>query len=202
MNVKPGDIITVRHYSMLNVFKSAIAGFGERTLILNISKEFANTYFSVGDPIVFAIFGTENLKVFGGRIQGLSSGEETLEVEYDVQEEGAGNRLYERTPVSHYADIRIKDTGRKYKALVKDISFYGMLLFLNEDLYRGQILDVDIFLDRDVMSLKAEVARKHQGSVHMEYGLKILHKGPVVYNHIKNYVKKSHEEFTNTFSRK
>ena len=202
MNAKPGDIITVRHYSLLNVFKSVITEAGEKSLALKISREHSDAYFSVDDPIVLAFSGSEHFRIFGGRVCGLNSSGETLEVSFDAQEEGAKNRLYERTPVSHYADIRIKDTGKKCQALVKDISFYGILIFLNEDLYRGQQLDVDVFLDRDIMSFKAEVVRKYQGAVHMEYGLKILHRGPVVYNHIKNYVRKSQEEFINAFNRK
>ncbi len=202
MNAKPGDIITVRHYSLLNIFKSQITEIGEKSLTIRIAKEHSNAYFSVGDPIVIAFLGNEQVSIAGGRVNCLSPSGETLEVSVDQAEEEAANRLYERTPVSHYADIRIRDTGKKSQVLVKDMSFYGLLIFSNEDLYRGQQLDLDVYLDRDIMSLKAEVARKVQGAVHMEYGLKILHRGPLVFNHIQNYVRKSQEEFMNVFSRK
>lgn len=202
MNIKPGDIITVRHYSLLNVFKSVITEVGENSLALKISRENSNAYFSVGDPIVLAFPGSDNVKITGGLVYLHNSRNGILQVRLDIQKAGGDVRLYERTPVSHYADIRIRDTGKKCQVLVKDMSFYGLLIFTNEDLYNGMQIDVDIFLDRDIISFRAEVVRRLQGDVHIEYGLKILHRGPLVFNHIQNYVRKSQEEFVNAFNRK
>ena len=53
---------------------------------------------------------------------------------------------------------------------------------------------MDIYLTRDILSLTAEVVRKAEHEGYYEYGLKIRHCGPVVFNHIKNYVKKSQNE--------
>ena len=201
LKVKPGDIITVRHYSLLNAFKSVIASVGDSSLVLRIPREFSAAYFSVGDPIVLAFSYNENIHICGARIQSCSPNREAVEVRLDEFEEGARTRSYERTPVSHYADIRVNDNGKKCFALVKDISYHGMLVFTNEKLYRGQLLDLDVFLDKDIISLKAEVVRMYQGPVYMEYGLKIVHRGPAVYNHIKNYVTKTQESLVNRFNR-
>jgi hypothetical protein len=198
----PGDTIVVRHYSLLNVFRSAAIESADKSLFLKISREQSNAYFYAGDPIVLAIPGSENIRISGGRVLFYNQGEGTLQVQPDIRKVENDVRRYERTPVSHYADIRLSDTGKKYQVLVKDISYYGVMLFTKADLYNGQQMDVDVFLDRDIMSLKAEVVRNHQGAVHTEYGLKILHRGPLVFNYIQNYVRKSQEEFMNAFSRK
>lgn len=202
MNIMPGDTIVVRHYSLLNVFRSAAIESADKSLFLKISREQSNAYFYAGDPIVLAIPGSENIRISGGRVLFYNQGEGTLQVQPDIRKVENDVRRYERTPVSHYADIRLSDTGKKYQVLVKDISYYGVMLFTKADLYNGQQMDVDVFLDRDIMSLKAEVVRNHQGAVHTEYGLKILHRGPLVFNYIQNYVRKSQEEFMNAFSRK
>lgn len=202
MNIKPGDIIIVRHYSLLNAFKSVVIEAADESLFLKISREQSNAYFYAGDPIVLATTGSENIRISGGRVHSYSQGEGILQVQVDIQKVENNARRYERTPVSHYADIRLCDTCKKYQVLVKDISFYGIMLFTKEDLHKGQQMDVDVFLDRDIMSFKAEVVRKLEGTIHMEYGLKILHRGPLVFNHIQNYVRKSQEEFNNAFNRK
>jgi len=202
LNIMPGDTIVVRHYSLLNVFRSAAIESADKSLFLKISREQSNAYFYAGDPIVLAIPGSENIRISGGRVLFYNQGEGTLQVQPDIRKVENDVRRYERTPVSHYADIRLSDTGKKYQVLVKDISYYGVMLFTKADLYNGQQMDVDVFLDRDIMSLKAEVVRNHQGAVHTEYGLKILHRGPLVFNYIQNYVRKSQEEFMNAFSRK
>ena len=201
MNFVPGMVVTVRHYSLLNVFKSVVLDVRDRFVTLKLTREFSVTRFLVGDPLVVAYIEGEAIKIVGGRLTALHPETEQLEFKMDVAESEASNRLYERYPVSQYADIRLSDTGRKFQALIKDISNYGMLILTKESLYKGQKIDIDIFLLRDIMSLKAEVVRSHTGKVYMEYGLKILHRGPVVYNRIVNYVKKSQEEHAVRFNK-
>jgi hypothetical protein len=105
-------------------------------------------------------------------------------------------RSYERYPVSLYADYRVlEEQGRrKCFALIKDISEYGVLIYSNESHFKGLRLAMDIYLTRDILSLTAEIVRKVECEGYYEYGLKIKHSGPVVFNHIKNFVKKSQNE--------
>lgn len=201
MNAKVGDVVVVRHYSLLSVFKCQINGAGE-SLDLRIPKEHSKAYFCEGDPIVLAYASSDNVKVIGGRVNWYHSGNAILNVCPDLQKVGKEARLYERTPISYYADIRLRDTDRKAQVLVKDISHYGLLIFSKEDFCIGQQMDVDIFLDRDILSFRAEVARRLQGSVYKEHGLRILHKGPLVFNHIQNYIRKAQEEYINALNRK
>lgn len=194
MNIVPGMVVTVRHYSLLNVFKSLVLDTRDCLVTLRITREFAVTRFMVGDPLVVAFMAEDTVRIIGGRLIRMDPGAERLEFVADVPDSEASNRLYERYPVSHYADFRLRDTGKKCQALIKDVSHYGMLILTRENLFKGQKMDIDIFLLRDIMSLKAEIVRKYEGTEYMEYGLKILHSGPMVYNRIVNYIKKSQEE--------
>lgn len=202
MTAKPGDVVVIRHYTMINIFKSLIMEVGEKSLGIKISKEHSKACFSVGDPIVLAFPDNANIRISGGRVDSYIRGDGILQVRLDIHTVKNDLRRYDRTPVSNYADVRMRDTGKKFQVLIKDISFYGLLIFTKEDMKKGQQMDVDVFLDRDIISFDAEVIRRLQGDVHMEYGLKILHKGPLVYNHIQDYVRKSHDELVNSFYRK
>lgn len=201
MIIKPGVVVTIRHYSMLNVFKGIVQNVFDNIVTLSLSKEVSVTRFLEGDPIVVAFEGHENVKIIGGILTRLNIAEELLDFAMDVMDEEAKNRIYERCPVSLYSDFKLSDTGKKCFGLIKDISYYGLLVLSKEDLDRGQRMDLDIFLVRDIMSIKAEVIRQIQGTMYLEYGLKIIHKGPSVYNHVQNYVRKLQDELAVKFNR-
>jgi hypothetical protein len=201
MIINPGVIVTVRHYSLLNIFKSAVSDASDSEVSLKVSKEFSIVNFLIGDPIVIAFVENEKVNIIGGRLVKISPVDELLVMKIDVLEAEAKDRLYERFPASHYAGIRIVDTGKKCSALVKDVSNYGLYIFCSEDLYKGQVLDIDIFLTRDILSLKAEVVRKNEGITTFEYGMKIVHNGPIVFNRIKDFIRKTHDEHINRFNK-
>jgi hypothetical protein len=201
MIIKPEVVVTVRHYSLLNVFKGIVRDVVDDMVTLSLAKEVSVTRFLEGDPIVVAFDENESINITGGILTRLNVTDGNLEFKMDTMEEEAKNRYYERCPVSLYADLKLNDIGKKCFGLIKDISYYGLLIFSKEDLFKGQKMDLDIYLVRDIMSLKAEVTRKVQGAMYYEYGLKIIHKGPSVYNHIQNYVKKAQQELAVKFNR-
>lgn len=201
MEIQPGMVVTVRHYSLLNVFKSVVLDTRNDAVILKLTKETSITRFLPDDPLVVAYMAGDIIRIVGGRLTKMEPESEQLEFEIDIMENEASNRLYERYPVSHFADFRLQDTGKKCQALVKDISHYGLQILTGEDLYKGQKMDIDIYLLRDIMSLKAEIVRKQEGKEYMEYGLKILHSGPMLYNRIVNYIKKSQDEHVIRFGK-
>lgn len=194
MDIEPGFTVTVRHYALLNVFRSTVLEVNDDQIVLMLTKEASDAGFLVGDPLVVAYKINNNLKIVGGRITGLDSGQELLKFKLDALETEAEKRLYERYPLSYYADFRILDTGKKGHALVKDISNYGILILSKEDISKEQKLDIDIYLLRDILSLKAVIVRKQEGAGYFEYGLTMLYNGARVYNRVVNYIKKFQNE--------
>lgn len=194
MDIIPGFTVTVRHYSLLNVFKSTVLEADDSLVALRLTRETSITRFLIGDPLVVAYKLNGDLKVTGGRVTEFDPGRERLEFRVDVLENEANKRMYERYPLSYYADFRILDTGKKGQSLVKDISNYGILILTKEDLYKGQKVDMDIYMLRDILSFKAEVVRKQEGQEYFEYGMTILHNGAMVYNRVANHIKKSRDE--------
>lgn len=196
MTVEAGSLVTIRHYSMINVFKSTVISADGIRVEVKLPKECQKADFLCGDPLAIAYENDENARIVGARIFEYRKAQEVLAYIEDDPGEGAKMRSYERFPVSLYADYRIiEEQGRrKCFALVKDISEYGVLIYSNESHFKGLKLAMDIYLTRDILSLTAEIVRKVEHEGYFEYGLKIKHSGPVVFNHIKNYVKKSQNE--------
>lgn len=203
MYIEPGFVITVRHYSMVNVFKGIVLSVQDDTVMIKLPKECLKTSFLKGDPLVVAFETGGTVQITGGRIVDIGHNNGQLIFAEDEQEDGMKMRSYERYPVSLYADFRLAEGrgGKKCFALVKDISEYGMLIYTGESFFKGQRLDLDIFLTRDILSLSAEIVRKVEYGNYFGYGLRIRHSGAIVFNHIKNVVRKAQEEHIIKFSR-
>jgi len=204
MYMETGSVITVRHYSMLNVFKGIVLQVQDNKVTIKLPKECIKTTFLAGDPLVVAYEADEEkVKITGGRITDASPNKEQLVFAEDEREEGMKMRSYERYPVSLYADFKHNGVhgNKKCFALVKDISEYGMLIYTSESLFKGIRLDLDIFLTRDILSLSAEIVRKLECGNYFGYGLRIKHSGAVAFNHIKNVVKKAQQEHIILFTR-
>ena len=201
MNIKPGLVITVRHYSLLNIFKGVVLDTQENTVIVKLPKEALKASFSKGDPLVVAYEADNSVEIAGGRLTDYDPKNEQLSFIADLPDDGVHLRSYERYPVSLYADFKLVEGGKKCFALVKDINEYGILIYSRESFFKGQRLNIDIFLTRDIMTLTAEIVRKKEYDDYIEYGLKIRHNGPAVFNHIKSYVKKAQEEHILKFNK-
>lgn len=203
MELREGIVVTMRHYSMINVFSSIVDEIRDDKIIVKLPRECQKATFQEGDPLVTAYELEEKAVIKGGRIVGYERDAGLLTYSEDVLDEGSRLRSYERFPVSLYADYRVVETmsNRKYFALVKDISDYGLMVYSKEEHFKGHKLNMDIYLSRDILSLTAEIVRKVDRGDYYEYGLKIRHNGPVVFNQIKNFVRKEQEELIGKYSR-
>lgn len=203
MELTEGRVVTMRHYSMINVFDSIVDKIEGDRIVVKLPKECQKATFLEGDPLVTAYELDEKPVIKGGRVLEYKRYESLLAYREDVPDEGSRLRSYERHPVSLYADYRVADTmgHRKYFALVKDISDYGLMVYSKEEHFKGHRLNFDIYLARDILSLTAEIVRKVDHGGYYEYGLKIRHNGPIVFNQIRNFVRKEQEELIGKYSK-
>jgi hypothetical protein len=203
MELAEGSVVTMRHYSMINVFDSIVDKIEGDRIVVKLPKECQKATFLEGDPLVTAYELDEKPVIKGGRVLEYKRYESLLAYREDVPDEGSRLRSYERFPVSLYADYRVADAAgnRKYFALVKDISDYGLMVYSKEEHFKGHRLNFDIYLARDILSLTAEIVRKVDHGGYYEYGLKIRHNGPIVFNQIRNFVRKEQEELIGKYSK-
>lgn len=188
-----GTSISVRHYSGLSPFKSIVLEATEEIITIKLAKEFAAMNFLDGDPVVFGIVSGNQVHIVGCNIIKVNHKEGILELRIDKVESDAEKREYERFPVSLYADMRMRESRKKYLAIIKDISYYGMLVYSKEDLQTNQQLEIDIYLDKTMIFLKGSVARKDKNPNYYEYGLKITYEDASSLNYVRDYLKRLKE---------
>lgn len=198
-----GSVVTIRHYSMINVFKCVVTETNGGRVEVKLPKECQKSTFLAGDPLVVAFESENSTEIKGCRIEEYRRDKELLIYSEDEFDEGASMRSHDRFPVSLYADYRVVEgmSSKKGFALVKDISDYGLLVYSKDSHFKGMSLNFDIYLTRDILSLTAEIVRKVEYDGYYEYGLKIRHNGPFVFNHIKNYVTKAQNELIAKFTK-
>lgn len=175
MDLAAGNIVTMRHYSMINVFTGTVYDKNGNSVVVKLPKECLKATFMKNDPIVAAYETGPDAEITGGRVTDFIRSEELLIYEEDVPDEGSKMRAYKRFPVSLYADYRVNEAqdNKKYFALVKDISDYGLMIYSRLSHFKGLSLLLDIFLTRDILSLTAEIVRKVEHDGYFEYGMKI-----------------------------
>jgi hypothetical protein len=186
---------------MINVFKGIVLKAQKNEITIRLPKECSRTSFLEGDPLVVAHEKDGIVEIMGGRTVSFSHDDEQLIFVIDQMDDGVKMRSYERYPVSLYADFKLAggSGSKKCFALVKDISEYGIRIYARESFFKGQKFNFDIYLTRDILSLTAEIVRKVENDGHFEYGLRIIHNGPTVFNHIKNIIKKTRQEHISKF---
>lgn len=194
--LREGSVITIKHYSMTNAFKSIVSDINEFGIEVKLPKECMKTAFLPGDPLVVAYETGNFVGIKGARIIDFNRINELLAFSEDTFDEGVKMRSYSRYPVSLYADYRVIEeySNKKKFALVKDISEYGLMVYSTDNHYKGMKMNIDIYLTRDILSLTAVIVRKVDHGSYYEYGLRIKHEGPYVFSRIKNYVNKSEKE--------
>lgn len=192
--IKPGDIVSISHYSGLSPFKSVVVDVRGDTVLLRLTKEFAIMNFLEGDPVVFGIEKGEDVLMGGCNITGLSPRENMVELKVENLEVGTERRQCERYPVSLYADVKTRNCKKKQLAIIKNISCYGMLIYSKGDFLAGEQLEVDIYMDKTVVHLKTNITRKEQGRHYFEYGLEILYENRNSLNFMKDYIKRLEQE--------
>lgn len=189
-HIKVNDVISICHYSGLSPFKCIVLEAGSDFLIVNVTKDFAVKSFNEGDPVIFGIENMGEMMIYGGSISQVRAKDNIIHIEIDKPEPGSENRQVERYPVSMCADIRTKKDNKKQLAAIKDISYYGILIFTKVDIDEGETIEVDIYMEKSMIFLKAVVNRKRIKANYIEYGVGIKYEDGGTLNYMKDYTKR------------
>lgn len=191
--IENGEVISVRHYSGVNPFKSIVIDANEDCLKFKLTKEFAIMNFLEGDPVVIGIESKGSVSIYGCEISNINLKDGTIDVSMDKTELGADQRRHERFPVSLYADVRVKREKKKHLATIKDISYYGMLIFSKSDFIVGDKIELDIYMEKNMLFLKCEILRKVSNPVNNKYGIRIIYEDVNAMNFMKEYLRRLKE---------
>lgn len=201
MEIKVGDFVSIRHFSGTKLFKSLVLEACNNVILLKLVEDIALLNCSKGDPIVLGSELENNVYISSCTILSLGKQQNTLELKIDNYETTSNKRLFVRFPVSLYAEARIGESQKKYLAIVKNISFTGMMIYSKEDFPLFQELKFDIHADIPI-HIKAIIIRKVKDVYNYEYGLKINYTDVHTPNLLKKYLillKKEQEDFIKKF---
>lgn len=190
MGIKIDDVVSVSHYSVTKPFISYIHYIDNETVILKLTRDFAANNLLEGDPVVIGYESENDIHLLGCDILSIDIKNSTMKLQIDKTESDANKRTHKRFPVSLYADIVNLDTRKKSVAIIKDISIYGMLIFSKTDYIENQRLELDLYLDKNVIFLKSYIARKANKTNYFEYGLVITYENARAINFMEDYLKK------------
>lgn len=197
MNIKSGEVVSIRHCSGTKLFKSIVLDSIEDTISVKLFEEIALLNCSEGDPVVLGFEYDSQVYMASCNILELDKKENTLGLKIDNFETITNKRLYERFPVSFYADVRIGESQKKNLVLVKNISLNGLMINTKLDFPLYQELKFEMHLDIKI-HLKATIIRKTKDAHNNEYGLKIVYTDvntPKVLKKLILILKQEQEEF-------
>src|SRR3989339_536637 len=129
MDIKTGEVVSIRHYSGIKLFKSIVVERSLDNVTIKIIEEIESLNCLEGDPIVLGFESENEIYIASCNIVKIKKEESQIVVKFDNIETLANKRISERYPVSFYADIRIGESQTKHLALVKNISFTGLIIY-------------------------------------------------------------------------
>ena len=203
MEIKAGDIVSVRHFSGTKLFKSLVLESRNETLSVKLVEDITLLNCSQGDPLVLGSELENEVYISSCTILGIDKEQNTIEMKIDNCETTTNKRLFVRFPVSLYAEARIGESQKKHLAIVKNISYTGMMIFSKMDFPLYQELKFEIHAGSGVIiHLKANIIRKVKDTYNYEYGLKIVYTDVHTPTLLKKYLlllKKEQEESIRVF---
>ncbi|HEY9060005.1 MAG TPA: PilZ domain-containing protein [Pseudobacteroides sp.] len=192
--LKTDKIVLISHYSAVKPFRCDIIDASDSSITLRLTKQFSILNFLEGDPAVIMIKEQNNLINIGCNVTSIDSKANIIKLRIDTIEPGSEMRLHERKPVSLYADVRQKGKDKKYIAVIKDISAFGIKIYSKESFYVNDILQIDLYMQQKIIFLKAVILRKIPHKDFFEYGMRIEYESYETLNFIQTYIKNLSED--------
>ena len=172
MEIQIGVLVSVRHFSGTKLFKSLVLQSNSDIITVKLIEDITLLNCSKGDPVVLGYELDSEVYIASCTILNMDKSQNSLELKIDNYETTSNKRLFVRFPVSLYAEARIGESQKKYLAIVKNISFTGMMIHSKADFPLFQELKFEIRAAVTI-HIKAIIVRKVKDTYNYEYGLKI-----------------------------
>lgn len=125
------------------------------------------------DPVVIIRLDRNHIMVLGGNILKYNSLENQIEILVDDFQDVKQMRLFKRYPASCFVDIKPRDIRKRYGAIIKDISKYGMKIYSKTEFEPKTLVEIDISFGQIMYFLDATVINKDNNGSYFEYGLNV-----------------------------
>lgn len=187
MKLKPGDIVSLAHYSKSTPFQSLVLDVLENEVWLNLPKKFPAYDLFEDDPAVLGFQTGLDIYAAECSIRSINAKDGNVVLKIENTEHIKEKRIYERFPVSLYADMRAKN-GTKKAAYVRNISLNGLSIVSKSELSEGDEVVCDTYIDNRVLELPGTVMWKAKSSKNFQYGIKTMFQDYNTRNSLKLYL--------------
>jgi hypothetical protein len=192
--VEVGDVVSVRHFSGVNPFKGIIVETSLDDVKIKLSREMATKSFTESDPTVIGVEKGSEVFLFGADVKNVDVKTDEILLVLDKVENFSDIRRHERFPVSLYADVRTKFIKKKHLAVIKDLSYFGMHIYSKEDFPIGIQIEIDIYMEKNMVFLKGDIVRKVKDTYYNKYGMRIVYEDINSMNFMKEYIRRIKEQ--------
>ncbi|NLD48567.1 MAG: PilZ domain-containing protein [Clostridiaceae bacterium] len=198
MFIKSGDVISLRHYS--NSFETkgivldVIRELSDDILSVKIGKNLTCVKFLEDDPVVLGLERGGNIYISSCYVVCIVVHEGIIKLALNNEEFIVNNRAHERFPVSIHANIRNKISNEGYVAVIKNISYNGLMICSKKEEVEGNTLDVRFYFNSSEIYLGAKIMWKMKRSTDYEYGLKIIYMEYNCQSLLGNFIEKLKQE--------
>ncbi|WP_010248451.1 PilZ domain-containing protein [Acetivibrio cellulolyticus] len=188
MELKPGDIVSVAHYSEDTSFQSIVLDVVENEVLLNLPKKFSIYNLFENDPVVLGFRAGLEIYAAECSIRIINVKDSSIALKVDNIEFVKEKRIFERFPVSLYADIRTHEDGNRKIACISNISLDGLAMVSRNEFFEEDTIDFDIYIDKRILRLSGSVIWKEKISGNFQYGIKIIYQDFNTKNSLKLYM--------------
>lgn len=169
--------VYIFHYSQITPYKGTVIYEDNEILKVEIYKQEEIMSFKKNDPVVVYSIKNQRAEILSCDVTAKDLNDCVLIAKKEVKgsTQWEEKRQFERYPVSLYADIKVKSLSKRNFALIKNLSYSGMLIYSKAEIPEEEQFDIDLYADKQVIFLKAVTVRKLEHTEFSEYGIQMVY---------------------------
>ncbi len=177
MFIKSGDILSISHHSSITFLSEVIAvndyENGGQVVTVKITKDCSKALLFEGDTIAIAFKRNDEIYNTSCHITEINTNKRLFKLAVENEEYVINKRAFERFPVSVYAGVLERESKEQFVAVIKNISYNGMMMCTKRSIEENMDLIFKLYLDDQTVNLTANVVWKISNEFTNDYGLKI-----------------------------
>ena len=168
MKLRPGNIVSISHYSESIPFQSIVLEVLDNEVLLKLPENFSIYNLFEDDPVVMGFQIGLDIYAAECTIRLINPKDNSVALKIQNIEQIREKRIFQRFPVSLYADMKPKDGERKV-AYVRNLSLEGLSLISKSEFVEGDDIAFDTYIDNRVLRLNGTVMWKEKSPRNFQY---------------------------------
>ncbi len=186
MNLKVGEVVTLKHYSGKRINKGVVSNVDDNYLIIKPDKDFLIFNFFDNDPIVMGFEDENIVNICESTISNIDYQQNTFSLTVNNVMTITDRRITQRFPVSLCAYILDKE--EKNFAYIRNMSLDGLSLCSKVEYEIGQSLRVNTTIEDRNLEFEANLVWKNESKYGFEYGLEYNHSDKNIMKNIEHCI--------------